>query len=394
MSRMIRIFRERRIQIALVVVLAVTATLALAGRREKPAEVAPTPVVALPAHPEGAALGRELRYPVEVASRYANPMSFRVPGKLIERSARLGDTVRKGQVVARLDPLDARKQLAAAEHRQAFAKQQLDRDAAQKAQNLIAAAQLEATQDAFSAASAAREQAAAQLTIARNNLDYQTLVADHDGLITSENADTGQVVAAGQAVFGLAWSGDVDLLLDAAAADVASLAVGQAASVTFPALAGQRYEASVREVSPSADPQSRTYRVKLTLTEPSPAVRLGMTGEALLATPRSTSPVAATQTFTIPATALFHRGKEPAVWVIRSADSTLELRAVRVQSYRERAVVVTAGLGVGDLVVQAGVHTVYEGQRVKAVKPLFAEHEDEDGATQLATPLPSAGARL
>src|SRR5215470_3169451 len=400
MSRMTGMFHRRPVQVALAVALAATTALALATRREKPPEQAPALVVALPAQSEGAAPGRELRYPVEVASRYANSMSFRVPGKLIERTVRLGDTVHKGQVVARLDSVDARKQLAAAEaalaaadHRQTYEKQQLDRDSALVGQRLVSRAQLEATQDAYAAARAGREQAAAQLVIARNNLEYQTLIADHDGLITSENADTGQVLASGQPVFGLAWSGDLDLLLDAAAADVGGVSVGQAARVTFPALPGQRFEASVREVSPSADPQSRTYRVKLTLTEPSSAIRLGMTGDAWLEPSHSTSPVAAGQTFTIPATALFHRGKEPAVWVVRGGDSTLELRAVRVQSYRERSVVVTGGLKDGDLIVQAGVHTVFEGEHVKPVKPLFAGADDEQTGTQLP-PLPNGGAAL
>ncbi|MBS0580605.1 MAG: efflux RND transporter periplasmic adaptor subunit [Proteobacteria bacterium] len=372
-----------------------TTVLALATRRAKPAETAPSLVVALPAQPDGDGPGRALHYPVEVASRYANSMSFRVPGKLIERDVRLGDTVRKGQVVARLDPLDAKKQLvaaeaafAAADHRQTFAKQQLDRDAAQIAQNLVARAQFEATQDAYSAALAAREQAAAQLVIARNNLQYQTLVADHDGLITSENADTGQVVASGQPVFGLAWSGDLDLLLDAAAADVGGFPIGQTANVILTALPGQHFEARVREVSPSADPQSRTYRVKLTLNEPSPAIRLGMTGDAWLAPAHGAPPAAASQTFTIPATALFHRGQEPAVWLVRGVDSTLELRPVHVHSYRDRSVLVT-GLRNGDLVVQAGVHTVYEGEHVKPVKPLFAGGSE---AQRTGDPVPPADA--
>ena len=145
----------------------------------------------------------------------------------------------------------------------AFREQQLDRDQAQAAQNLIATNQLEQTQDAYAAALGGREQAAAQLALARNTLHYNTLVADHDGVITSENADTGQVVSAGQAVYGLAWSGDTDVILDAAAERSWRIAVGQAADVTFPALPGRRFEARVREIAPAADPQSRTYRVKL-----------------------------------------------------------------------------------------------------------------------------------
>src|SRR6202043_1802696 len=129
---------------------------------------------------------------------------------------------------------------------------------------------------------AAREQSAAQLVVARNTLRYNTLVVDHDGVITSENADTGQVVAAGQAIYGLAWSGDTDVTLDAAASDLGRIAVGQTASVTFPALPGRRFDARVREITPAADPQSRTYRVKLTLAQPGQVVRLGMSGDAIL----------------------------------------------------------------------------------------------------------------
>ena len=369
---------------------AVFAVLALgACHRQVPPAAPPALVLASPVHPDsGIGAGESIRYPVEAAARYSNAMSFRVAGKLIERNVRLGDTVRKGQVVARLDPVDAQKQAAsakvaldAAEHRLVFAKQQLDRDQAQFAQNLIAVNQLEQTQDAYAAALAGRDQSAAQRVVARNTLQYNSLVAEHDGVITSENADTDQVVAAGQAVYGLAWTGDTDVILDAAAGDLGRIAVGQAASVTFPALPGRRFEARVREVAPAADPQSRTYRVKLTLAEPGPAVRFGMTGDATLsgaATAGNTAREA--PVFKVPATAIFHHGKDPAVWVIRPADSTLELRPVTVGSYSERGTTVTGGLRDGDNVVLAGVHTVYAGQHVKQAKPLFDGEAEGDVA--------------
>ena len=379
-----RIARMRRAQVVAAVLLSLSAVIGAAAHHGKRSAEATLPlVVALPVHPYADRQAGDPRYPVEAAARYSNAMSFRVAGKLIERKVRLGATVRQGDVVARLDPIDAQKQAAAAraaldaaEHRVVFAKQQLDRDSAQSAQNLISAAQLEQTQDAYSAALAGREQAADNLVVARNTLQYHTLVADHDGVITSENADTGQVVAAGQAVYGLAWSGDADVVLDATASDVATLAIGEAALVTFPALPEQHFDARVREISPSADPQSRTYRVKLTLDDPAHRVRLGMTGDAVVAP--SVVAAADAHTFKVPATALFHRGREPAVWVIRAPDSTLELRAVTVRSYGERSVVITSGLADGDNVVQAGVHTVYAGERVKAVRPLFAGEGDQD----------------
>ena len=224
--------------------------------------------------------------------------------------------------------------------------------------------------------------------MARNALQYHALVADHDGTITGENADTGQYVAAGQAVYGLAWTGDIDVILDAAAGDLGKMTIGQPADVTFSALPGRRFAARVREVAPAADPQSRTYRVKLTLTEKpgADAVRLGMTGDAVVspaspggdAQPGNSAHATATATpiFKIPATAIFHQGSAPAVWVIRAGDSTLELRPVTVRTYTERAAVVTSGLAEGDSLVLAGVHTVFAGQHVRAVKPLFAD----DGA--------------
>jgi len=367
----------------------------LAGCHGQPhVEAPPAAVVAFAVHADsGTDGGQSLRYPIEAAARYANSMSFRVAGKIVERTVRLGDVVRRGTVVAKLDAADAEKQAAAAraaldaaEHRLTFAQQTLDRDNAQFAQHLVAESALEQTQDAYSAARSARDQAADQWVVARNALRYHELVSDHDGMITSENADTGQYVAAGQAVYGLAWTGDVDVNLDAAASDLGRMTIGQPADVTFSALPGRRFAARVREVAPAADPQSRTYRVKLTLAggQGADAVRLGMTGDAVLS-PASTGehPVvnsahaaAAAPIFKIPATAIFHQGSAPAVWAIRAGDSTLELRPVTVRTYTERAAVVTNGVAEGDNLVLAGVHTVFAGQHVRAVKPLFAD----DGA--------------
>jgi RND family efflux transporter MFP subunit len=334
-------------------------------------------VIAEQVHAAAGSAGTGPRYTVEVAPRYSTVMSFRVPGQITERKVRLGDHVHRGDVIARLDSIDAAKQAAAAravldaaEHRLKFAAQQLDRDKAQHEQNLIAANQFEQTEDAYVAALSGRDQAANQWTLASNALRYTALVADHDGVITAENADTGQVVAAGQAVYGFAWSGDVDVVLDAAANDLGKLSIGQKADVEFTALPGHHFAARVREIGPDADAQSRTYRVKLTLADAAPEVHLGMTGDASLATVTGST---SAPIFEVPATAIFHQGNTPAVWIVRKQDSTLELRPIRVASYAERAVVVKEGLLEGDNLVVAGVHTVFEGEHVTPIKPLFAD---------------------
>ncbi len=362
-----------------------------ACERQPPPSPPPATVVALPAHAlgSGEAVG-DVHYPVEVAARYGTVMAFRVAGQIIERKVRLGDVVHRGEVIARLDPVDAERQLAvaraaldAAEHRLVFARQTLDRDHAQQAQNLIAANQLEQSENEYAAALAERTEANNQWAVAGNALRYNSLTADHDGLITSENADTGQVVTAGQAVYGLAWSGDVDVTLDAAANDLGQIVKGQAATITFLALPGRRFAGRVREIAPAADPQSRTYRIKLTLEDAGNDVRLGMTGDAILAPSVRAAASVATPTFVIPATAIFHRGKDPAVWIIKPHESTLELKPVTIVSYTERSATVTGGLAEGDMVVQAGVHTVFEGERVAPVNPLFT-HEDVQPTAALA----------
>jgi multidrug efflux pump subunit AcrA (membrane-fusion protein) len=132
--------------------------------------------------------------------------------------------------------------------------------------------------------------------------------------------------------------------------------------------------------------------VKLTFLEPEQAVHLGMTGEATLspvAVPESAVPRG--PTFTVPSTAIFHQSNTPAVWVVAARNSTLELRPVTVRSYGDHLSVVTDGLQDGDTVVLAGVHTVYAGEHVTAVRPLF----DGDGEVAGSAPSgsPAGGAK-
>jgi RND family efflux transporter MFP subunit len=371
--------RARRLAVALA--LAGVVALSACSKKEAAAPE-PRPVVAVAVHADGNA-APVASLPGEVQARYSTPLSFRVGGKIVERRVRLGDVVKSGQIVARLDPADAQKnaasaqaQLAAAEHSYQYAKQQLDRDRAQAKENLIAPAQLEQTTNAYASAAAQRDQAAQQAALSKDQLQYTTLAADHAGVITAEQADTGQNVSAGQAVYNLAWSGELDVVCDVPESALAGLAVGQTANVTLGALPGRKFTARVRELSPAADPQSRTYRAKLTLDNPGPDVRLGMTADIALSA-RSSSAASNAEGehgfFVLPSTALFHDGTQPAVWVVRATDSALELRRVTVARYNERTIVVSQGLKNGEHVVLQGVHTVSAGEKVRAIAPLHPE---------------------
>jgi multidrug efflux system membrane fusion protein len=348
------------------------ALLSACSKQTAPAEPAHA-VIALPVEAVDASLAAQ--FPGEVHSRFEMPLSFRVAGQLLSRSAHLGDNVKKGQALAKLDAADALKTQAqaaaaldAAEHRLTFATQQRDRDEAQAAQNLISQLQLDQTRDGYASALAGRDQARQQLALAQAQLRYHTLVADNDGTITSEAAEVGQVLAAGQTVFGFAWSGGRDVFFSVPEGQLAGVSVGQSATVSLLAMPGKSYSGRVRDISPAADPQARTYRVKLALDTDGQQLPLGMTAQVSLAAKAQSGPQVR-----IPATALFHDKEQPAVWVVRPSDSTLELRRVTVERYGERDVLVSAGLAAGERVVMQGVHAVAAGEKVEPVAPPHPE---------------------
>ena len=342
--------------------------LAGCGRKAPEAEAA-VPVIALPVKAgDGAVTGR---FPGEVHARYEMPLSFRMPGRLAARYVDPGELVKQGQPLAELDPADPAQQLAyakaalaAAEHRLLFATQQRDRDEAQFKQNLISQLQLQQTEDNYASALAGRDQARQQYKLAQST----TLVADHDGIITSRQAEVGQVLAAGQAVFGFAQAGEREVYVDVAESRVGGITIGQAATVNLPALPGHAYMARVREIAPAADTQSHTYLVKLAIDHPDTALQLGMTADVAL---QGSKP--ADGAITIPATALFHQGEHPAVWVVNPGDSKLDLRPVTVARYGERDVLIAQGLKAGERVVMQGVHAVAAGEKVTPIAPPHPE---------------------
>lgn len=336
--------------------------------------ITPRPVVAMPVKVD--TQSHRWSLPGHLEAREVTSLSFRVGGKIVERQVRLGDTVRPGQILARLDPADARKnaasaqaQLVAARHDLQYAQRQLDRDRNQAREQLISKRALEQTRNAHAAALAQRDQAAQRAALANDQLAYTTLSADHAGVITQELADTGQNVTAGQAVYRLAWSGAMDAWVDVPETLLAELTLGQHATVTLPALPGETFNATLRELAPAADPQSRTYRAKLTMDGLTPVLRLGMTASVTF----DVAQVAPAKVYSLPTTALFHDGKEPAVWVVQAPDETLMLRRVTVGRYDARTVVVTDGLAEGERVVWQGVHTVSAGEKVRPVPPLHPE---------------------
>ena len=356
-----------------------------ACHKAEPVADAPRDVVVLPVQANTG--GQALSLPAEVQARFVTPMSFRVAGQVLERRVHLGDTVHKGEIVARLDPADAERNAASTEADLVSAHQHLDtadkqlqRDTVQAHESLISALQLEQTQDAYAAAVSQEKDAQQRAGLATNQLGYTQLLAEHDGVISAEQANTGEVLAAGQSVFSLAWAGAIDVTTDVAENQINQIRVGAPAAIELAALPGRVLHGTVREVSPAADPQSRSFHVKVTLDTQDPALRLGMTGQVSIDAANHAQNAAAAKgakdqaaTVIIPATALFHQGNQPAVWVVRAADARLELRPVTVSEYGERSVTLAGGVAAGEKIVVQGVHTLTVGETVKAVAPLHAE---------------------
>ena len=344
----------------------VTLLLGACSQPPAPPPPAPTVIAAAPVLETGP---QDVSYAGEVRPRFEAALAFRVDGKLVARLVHLGEHVRAGQLLAQLDPDDsaaataaAQAALAAAQSRLGLARQQRERDAAQLKDELVSRAQAEQSDSDFAVAAAEVEQRRQELTHAQNQARYTELLADHDGYITSESAEVGAYLKAGQAVLGLAWDGQSDVVIDVPEARIRQISRGQAASVTLPAAPERPLQARVREVAAVADPQSRSFRVRLALSRPQDAL-LGATAQVRFAA------AAAPRRLVLPATALFHDGPAPAVWVVNPADHTLSLRKVAVAAYGGDTVTLAGGLAAEERVVVQGAHAVNAGEHVDPVAP-------------------------
>jgi RND family efflux transporter MFP subunit len=222
----------------------------------------------------------------------------------------------------------------------------------------VSSSDLDRARWAQDASVARRDRAKEALTLARNRLSYTELTADADGVITALPAEAGQVVAEGQVVARLARDGEREAVvsLPENQADAARTA---RATVTLWAAPGESYPAVLRELSPTADPVTRTYQARFTVRNPGPKVVLGMTATVHLA------PAGAAPGFVLPLTSLLRTGDRPAVWVVDRKTGSLTLTPVDVREYRHETVVLSGGVKPGQLVVSAGVQKLDAGLTVR-----------------------------
>ena len=288
-------------------------------------------------------------YSGAVHARYEIPLSFRIGGKVLERRVDAGAHVAAGDLLARLDPADAALQAAQAESQLALARADVKRYRDLWAKNFISAAALDARETAFKTAES-------QAGIAANQATYTRLSADAPGVIAAVLAEPGQVVAAGQPIFRLAQDGEREVAIDFPESALAGLKTGDSATISLWA-GGKTYRGRVREITPVADPATRTFACRVTLLEPDAAVALGMTATVRFDHDRPAH-------VAIPLAAVFQQGNQPAVWVV-GPDSMVTLRPIEVAAYTDGGAAVGSGVHVGERIVAAGVHKLASGQKVR-----------------------------
>ena len=340
-----------------------TAGLLVACQEQQHAEApAPRPVLTVAVAPQ---TERTLGFAGTVEPRYRSDLGFRVLGRIISRDVDVGDTVKKGQRLATLDPLTYQLAVRSAQADLASATARLENAAATEArqrtllrQNVATQAQYDAAKEALETAEASVNRAKAELEKAKERLSHTELSADFDGVVTAVQAERGQVVQPGQTVVTVARPDIREAVLDLPESIGWGLRPGAPFDVALQVDPSVQAAGSVREIAPEADPTTRTRRVRITLTNPPENFRLGTTITAKVT-------MQAARGIELPVGALLEREDKTMVWVVDPAARTVSTRDVTIAARDASSVRLLDGLTPGTRVVTSGVNSLTAGETVK-----------------------------
>jgi RND family efflux transporter MFP subunit len=314
-------------------------------------------------------IGETVSFTGRIEAENETRLSFRIGGRMVERAVSAGDGVDPGRVVARLEPqneLNAlRSAQAAVEAAQAQfneAKANYERQKFLLARDVASRVQYERAEQTQETARAQLNSAEAQLKIAQDQVSDTELKADAGGIVIATAAEPGEVVQAGQLIVRVAPKGGRDAVFDVPGQILSSAPREPLVTVSLTDNPAVTTLGRVREVSPQADPITRTFEVKVGLTDPPAAMRLGATvvGRAQLDTAAAIE---------VPASALTESERRPAVWVVDPSSLTVSLRNVDVLRHNPATVAISAGLNSGEIVVTAGAQALHPGQKTRLLGP-------------------------
>ncbi|MGO4621437.1 efflux RND transporter periplasmic adaptor subunit [Ensifer sp. 2TAB8] len=307
---------------------------------------------------------RQLSYSGAVRARTEMNLGFRVSGKLVERVVNVGDRVNVGDLLARVDPTDYELAVRSASANLDAAERQVEtvelvRDRAKQllARKFASQAQFDQAVLSYNQAVATRDAAKSALSQAQNQVVYTSLAADRPGIVTSINADVGQVLGSGTPVATVAVEGEKEVQVAVPETEISNFRAGLPVKVGIWSDAGLSLDGTVREVAGSADQQSRTFSVRVSLPN-DPRVLLGMTATIEASAGNGASLVS------VPLSALAEKDGYPIVWVVDRGTETVRSRPVTLADFTADGVRVTEGLNVGDLVVAAGTQFMTDDLKV------------------------------
>lgn len=298
-----------------------------------------------------------------VGAKVQSNLGFRVAGKIVERLVNVGEQVKAGQPLLRIDETDLRLALTAKRNAVAAARAALVQTSAdEKRYAALVKNGLAATPQRYEQARAALDTATAQVAaaeaearVAENEATYSVLVADADGTVIETFGEPGQVVSAGQPVVKLAQAGPREAVI--ALPETIRPAIGSMAEASIYGSDGSRFKAHLRQLSDSADPQTRTYEARFVLDGDAAAAPLGATVTIEISS--SGGQLHAM----VPVGALLDDGNRTGVWVFDRESSTVRFRRVEIEQIGEESAVVSS-LKVGEPVVALGAHLLRDGANV------------------------------
>lgn len=329
----------------------------------------PPPVVVRPAmvvQPQPATEAMSV-YPGEVRARFEPELAFRIGGKVTKRLVDTGSRVKKDQPLAELDPQDvrlqleaARAQVAAAEANLNLARGERDRYKTLLDRQMISRSQYDSVENQYRAGEARLQQIRAEFDVASNQAGYSVLRASESGVIARRLVEVGQVVAPGQTVFTLAVDGEREVLIGVPEQALERFSIGQEVAVELWSQPGKQIPGRIRELSPAADQQTRTFAARVAFGAKSVSAEVGQSARVYI---RANGEVP----LSVPLSAITAENEQPYVWIVDPATSTVVRTPVRVGNYGQQRAAVLEGLKAQDWVVSAGVHLLQPGLKIRPV---------------------------